>query len=69
MAPFFLLQDHLLPTDAAAVGLQNRGFRYGDGFFETIVSSHGELQNWPQHLARIQRGATALHLDFPADFA
>ncbi len=63
-----LLNDALVPAEAAPWA-DNRGFRYGDGFFETIVSIHGELQNWPQHLARIQRGAATLHLDFPTDFA
>ncbi len=64
-----LLHDQLIQTENANLSLDNRGFRYNDGFFETLLFLDGELQNWVFHRARIQRGATAMHLSFPIDFA
>lgn len=38
----------------------DRGFHYGQGLFETMRLSGGELPLWPRHRARLSRGAQAL---------
>lgn len=63
----YLLHDQLLPH-SPPLGPDNRAFRYGDGFFETILFVDGAPCCWPQHWARIRRGAEVLRLTFPADF-
>nr|WP_262908715.1 aminotransferase class IV [Hymenobacter translucens] len=49
--------------------MPNRGWAYGDGFFETLVFSHGRLRYGADHLARMQQAAAALYLTLPPTLA
>lgn len=51
---------------AAAVPIDDRGFHYGDGLFETIALCDGHPQHWERHLARLARGAERLSLAGPS---
>jgi branched-subunit amino acid aminotransferase/4-amino-4-deoxychorismate lyase len=62
-----VLNDLLLPT--AELPLPNRGLAFGDGFFETLVFADGQLRYAPDHLARMQQAAAALHLHLPKPLA
>ncbi|MCR5890057.1 hypothetical protein LRS06_20225 [Hymenobacter sp. J193] len=62
-----LLNGHLLPT--AALPLPNRGFTFGDGFFETLIFAGGQLRFGVQHFARMQAAAAALYLELPEALA
>jgi branched-chain amino acid aminotransferase len=64
-----LLQGKIVPEEQAVVSVFDRGFLYGDGLFETIRVINGRMFRWPQHLARLQRGAEflQLRLPYPAD--
>jgi len=44
---------------------ENRAFRLGDGFFETIRVKDGAIPYWTAHYARIQAASKALNLDIP----
>jgi len=44
---------------------ENRAFRLGDGFFETIRVKDGAIPFWSAHYARIQLACKALNLDIP----
>ena len=46
---------------------QDRGLMYGDGLFETLRASGGELPWWPGHWQRLQRGAGRLGLALPEE--
>ncbi|MBT5232018.1 MAG: aminodeoxychorismate lyase, partial [Methylococcales bacterium] len=46
--------------------LQDRGFHYGDGLFETILFEGGGLQFWQRHLDRLELGCQRLGLQMPA---
>jgi len=50
----------------AKVSINNRSFRYGDGFFETIKFSQGKILGWSYHTERFFRTLEALHFDKPA---
>ena len=50
---------------AAALPLTDRGFRYGDGLFETLRIAAGEPVWWDAHLARLARGCSVLGLAMP----
>ncbi|MEK7278343.1 MAG: aminotransferase class IV [Chloroflexota bacterium] len=50
----------LLPADAAAVGLDDRGFAYGDGLFETIRLRGGAPLFFARHMARLRNGLAQL---------
>jgi len=60
-----LLQGKIVPEEQAVVSVFDRGFLYGDGLFETIRLINGRMFRWPQHLARLQRGAEFLQLQLP----
>lgn len=51
-----------LPKKFAA---ENRAFRLGDGFFETIRIRNGDIPYWDAHYARIKASARALSLEIP----
>lgn len=54
---------HLHDAQAPLFTAANRGFRYGDGLFETIKVLRGEALLWPLHLERLQKGIAILQLD------
>ncbi|MBC7446940.1 MAG: aminotransferase class IV [Hymenobacteraceae bacterium] len=66
--PVALLHDHLVPVASLGLGPDNRGFRYNDGFFETIIFVDGQPRWWKHHADRIRRGAAVLHLTLPENF-
>jgi len=45
---------------ANAVTVQNRGFAYADGLFETVAVHKKQPLLWKQHLARLERGLEVL---------
>jgi 4-amino-4-deoxychorismate lyase len=45
--------------------MQDRGLAYGDGLFETLRLSHGQLAWWPEHFARMSYTCCALGLPLP----
>ena len=62
-----LHNGHLLPT--TTLPLPNRGFTFGDGFFETLLVVAGHLRYAADHLARMQQAAAALYLALPTALA
>ena len=59
------LNGQFVPEEKAVVSVLDRGFLYGDGLFESIRVYGGIPFRWPQHLARLQRGAEFLNLRSP----
>ena len=55
----------ILADDTLSLSPADRAFQYGDGLFETIRYERGRVWFWPDHVARLQAGMTALHLDWP----
>lgn len=47
----------------------NRGFRYGDGLFETMLLRRGKLRLGPYHLDRLAGGMRLLRLELPEFFS
>lgn len=52
--------------DAAMVGVADRGLRFGDGVFETLLAAQHEPIWWDAHMARLQRGCERLGMVCPA---
>jgi branched-chain amino acid aminotransferase len=48
-----------------SLGVQERGFLYGDGLFETLRLRRGQPLHWKEHLARLRKGCAALNISFP----
>ena len=46
-----------------SISINNRSFKYGDGFFETIKIVHSKVINFPAHFNRLQRSLDFLKLN------
>ncbi|MGA9754499.1 MAG: aminotransferase class IV [Desulfobaccales bacterium] len=65
MEEFVWLNDDLLPLAQARVSVNDRGFLYGDGLFETLRAEAGRVQLLAEHLERLGASARAFRLPFP----
>lgn len=64
MSQHVLLDNVLLPADAALIPATSEGFLYGHGVFETIKLSDGRPVFLGQHHARLVASARALDLPY-----
>jgi branched-chain amino acid aminotransferase len=62
---FVWLNDTLIPLDQALVPVNDRGFLYGDGLFETLRADDGRVHFLTEHLERLAASARAFRLPFP----
>ena len=49
----------------SSVDINDRGFQYADGLFETIAVRDGTLRLWPMHIERLQTGCRRLGFEPP----
>jgi len=49
------------------ISVQDRGFQFGDGLFETLVVDSGEIKNWSLHWERLCAGCERLFIPQPAE--
>ena len=47
------------------VSSADRGLQFGDGLFETIAIEDGLVEYWPEHIQRLQHGASVLGIECP----
>jgi 4-amino-4-deoxychorismate lyase len=50
---------------ARAVSVEDRGFQYGDGLFETALLKNGDVRFLPDHTRRLQEGCQRLGIAVP----
>ncbi|MGE4287406.1 MAG: aminotransferase class IV [Salinivirgaceae bacterium] len=60
---------HYLAESELPIGLQNRAFRYGDGFFETMHANGLKTQFIADHYQRIVKAAATLEMHLPDYFS
>lgn len=68
MSSYINFNGKILPSGSPVLTVDNRGFRYGDGLFETmkVVESRLLLDNY--HFERLLAGARLLQFDLPSWF-
>lgn len=59
---FININHEIVPEDLPVFQVSNRGFRYGDGLFESMRMRNGQLQFVELHADRIKRGMKALKI-------
>jgi len=64
---FVWLNGELMPLSRARVSVEDRGFLYGDGFFETLRADGGRVHFLKEHLRRLGDSARTFRLNFPGD--
>jgi branched-chain amino acid aminotransferase len=62
------LDGKWLNADKADISIDNRSFRYGDGFFETIKCFHNGLPLWDYHAHRLFSTLKKLQFEKPSYF-
>jgi branched-chain amino acid aminotransferase len=62
---FVWLNNELIPISQARVSVNDRGFLYGDGLFETLRAQDGQVQFLTEHLERLKASARTFRLPFP----
>lgn len=67
MSKIVFLNGALVPESQAFVPIQDRGFLYGDGLFETLRIHQGRLFRWSAHWQRLQRGLELLRIPLQQD--
>jgi branched-chain amino acid aminotransferase/para-aminobenzoate synthetase component 1 len=65
MEKFVWLNDNLIPLDQARVSVNDRGFLYGDGLFETLRAEAGRARFLSEHIERLKASARVFRLPFP----
>jgi len=58
-----------IATDNFKLGLNNRAFRYGDGFFETMHANGLNVQFIDDHYVRIKKASQILSIELPDFFS
>jgi branched-chain amino acid aminotransferase len=59
------INEELMPLPQARVSVEDRGFLYGDGFFETLRAEDGRVLFLDEHLERLRASAQAFRINFP----
>jgi len=62
-SPKFLVNGQFTDT----IPVQDRGLRYGDGCFETMLYRHGHVQLWDRHFGRLMHGCERLKIQLDFD--
>lgn len=65
--PFAYVNHAFVLAEEAQVSILERGFRFGDGIFETIRIFRSTPYQWESHLARINAGLQALRIPFDTE--
>lgn len=58
------LNNSFIKSEFASINIDDRGFRYGDGVFETIRVNEGCLFKFNSHFARLKNGLNNLKIKF-----
>lgn len=64
---YVYLNSRLEPESEARISIYDRGFIYGDGFFETILSVNGRLQFLNEHLERLENSCRDFRINLKSD--
>lgn len=63
MPQYILFNDQFYESDAPLLQAQNRGFKFGDGLFESMRMCNGKLKFPELHADRLHAGMKALKMD------
>jgi len=62
MKNYISINGKILPEEKATISIKDRGFRFGDGVFETCLIRDGKVYNWLAHKARLEAGLKAIKI-------
>ncbi len=65
MGRIAMIDGVLSPLERATVGVEDRGFLYGDSVFETLRTYDGHPFALDEHIERLARSAALVHIPLP----
>lgn len=65
---YFIFNGKFYKEKSAVISSASRGLRFGDGLFETIKSTKGQLEMADEHFARLWKGLNILKFKIPKHF-
>lgn len=68
MSHYLIYNGELLRNDKPLLTADNRGFRYGDGLFETLRVTGGSIRLAAYHFERLFKGLQLLQFELPSFF-
>ena len=60
--PYVFINNKLLDSEKATISFEDRGFRFGDGVFETIAVASGVPYQFDWHMERLRKGLHAIKI-------
>ena len=63
-ASYIYLDDQIIPSNSAKINIDERGFLFGDGIFETIRFQNSQIYNFNNHLKRLESGLKSLKINY-----
>ena len=64
-----LINGELQNLDSSFLSLNNRGYNYGDGLFETIRVINSKIMFWEAHYFRLMSSMRILRMSIPMEFS
>lgn len=64
--PIYLINNNIVSEDTPYFTPNSRGYRYGDGFFESCAMWQGRILQLPLHVDRIKKSALLLKINLPS---
>lgn len=64
---FIYVNGNFYEDSEAKISVKDRGFRFGDGVFETIAFYNGKLYRWDLHKKRLDDGLASIKIVFNSD--
>jgi len=59
---------NILPKEELKLSFENRGYKYGDGLFETLKVVNGKIFFWEDHYFRLMASMRIMRMDIPMNF-
>jgi branched-chain amino acid aminotransferase len=64
---YIFVNNNFYLESEAKISVKDRGFRFGDGVFETLDYQNGEICHWNLHKKRLDEGLKALKIEFNSE--
>ncbi len=61
---YIFFNNKIVDEESALISVQDRGFLFGDGLFETLRSYDGYIFNLSEHISRLKASAESLRIMF-----
>jgi len=68
MGDYFIVNGKYMTNGTKVIGIDNRSFRYGEGFFETMLMKEGSIRLFALHCERIKESLASLNFLMPKQF-